>query len=83
MHAGIVRCTRCWTLMLFGSIIVYKLCKGGKSACASRTHHGHAFNSWAALSFNTSGLIDNKCASDWVVTIVSGNCTALTSDLIN
>ena len=39
--------------------------------CASRNYHGHAFNSWAAVTLNTSGLMD------------SSNCTALTSDLTN
>ena len=31
------------------------------------------FNSWAASSFNTSGLMDNKLACDKVVTNISGN----------
>ena len=34
-----------------------------------------AFNSWAALIFNASGLMDNKLACDRVVTNVSGNCS--------
>ena len=34
-----------------------------------------AFNSWAALSFNASGLMDNKLVCDRVVTNVSDNCS--------
>ena len=55
MHAGIVRCDATWFC---------ELCKGGRSACASRNHHGHAFNHWAALTFNTSGLMGSgSCES--------------------
>ena len=58
----------------------YKVCKGWRSICASRNHYV-AFNSWAALTFNTSGLMDNGFVCDWVVINVSGNCAASTSDL--
>ena len=36
---------------------------------------GQAFYSSVALSFNASGLMDNKLACDRVVTNVSGNCS--------
>ena len=51
-----------------------------------RIFTGQIFNSWAALSFNTSGLMDNKLACDRVVTNVSGNSsvcnTRLTGQLL-
>ena len=34
-----------------------------------------SFNSWAALSFNASGLMDSKLVCDRVVTNASGNCS--------
>jgi len=40
-----------------------------------------AFNSWAALSFNASGSMDNKLACDRVVTNVSGNCSVCKTKL--